>query len=238
MKKLLLTIAVSLALLLSASAQTPETPVVNNNPYAGYTRTSIFLQYGYAPITSFKGWTGDLLNPVKSYNLKVENQSMGLGAITVGVTINLNKLIELSIPLTYSRTTGNYENLYPCENNSSYVDNWFSLTPNVKFNWYNSKSGKLILYSRAGIGIASGSRKLPDTSTGTHLDTKVAFAFIASPIGIEVGRNIAFFAEAGIGQTGSISMGVRFRFRKTKQGYNDDGTVKQHNWYDRWLDKE
>lgn len=239
MKKTLLIFASLITIMCSAYAQTPETPVVTNDtPYAGYTKTSVFVQYGFAPISCFKGWTGDLFTPLKSYKPEVDNQSMGLGAITVGVTININKLIEVSIPLTYARNTGNYKKEYPLNINSDYTDNWFSLTPNVKFNWYNSNSGNLMLYSRAGLGIATGNRNVPDTNTGSHFDSKVQFAFILSPIGIEVGKNIAFFAEAGIGQTGTVSMGLRFRFRKTERSFNADGTVKHHNWYDRYLDKE
>lgn len=43
-------------------------------------------------------------------------------------------------------------------------------------------------------------------------DTAATFTFQVSPIGVELGRTIAGFAEAGFGATGVLTLGVRARF--------------------------
>ncbi len=45
-----------------------------------------------------------------------------------------------------------------------------------------------------------------------HVDNKIHFAFHASPVGIRVGNQIAFFVEGGIGFQGLISAGISARF--------------------------
>lgn len=215
-----------------ASAQT------DNN--LGYTKTSAFIQYGYAPVNSFAFWGEGTFNPNYpglTFGYSTESIS-SFGAVTAGASFSLSKLIELGIPLTYSRCSGHIiGDTDPTTYNTDITDNWYALTPNVKFNWYNSKSGSFRLYSRVGIGIALATRKTV-TDAGVHLDSKASFAFIAAPIGFEVGKNISFFAEAGFGQTGAISAGVRFKFRKTKKGFNADGTAKEYNWTERYMDRK
>jgi len=242
MKKLILSFALIMAVIVSASAQPAENTVTANKDL-GYTKTSIFVQYGYAPIGSFDFWANSIFNkhyPGYPFFEPTIDKMTSWGSATAGASFNFTDLIELWIPFTYSSGKGQYvpDGTYiePGDRGQNFTDNWYSLTPNVKFNWYHSKSGSFMLYSRVGIGIALATRKVVNTA-GTHLDTKCAFAFIASPIGMEVGKNVSFFAEAGLGQTGVINAGVRFKFRKTSKGFNDDGTAKKYNWADRYMDR-
>ena len=47
---------------------------------------------------------------------------------------------------------------------------------------------------------------------GGESDKSTQFAFQVSPVGVEVGGRVAAYAEAGIGTSGCLLVGVRYRF--------------------------
>ena len=71
-------------------------------------------------------------------------------------------------------------------------------------------------YSAAGLdsrsevenALANSSYKPSQTVT----DKSTQFAFQVSPVGVEVGGRVAAYAEAGIGTSGCLLVGVRYRF--------------------------
>ena len=106
----------------------------------------------------------------------------GWGAVTVGYSFRLIGSLRLGAQVVYSSTL-----------------------PNVKWNWMNLKV--VSFYSRLGAG-ASFSR----SEVGGESDKSTQFAFQVSPVGVEVGGRVAAYAEAGIGTSGCLLVGVRYRF--------------------------
>lgn len=89
-------------------------------------------------------------------------------------------------------------------------DNFYSILPQVKFVWY--RSGIVGLYSRLAAGVLIADRQYQVGPAVDDGDTAATFTFQVSPIGVELGRTIAGFAEAGFGATGVLTLGVRARF--------------------------
>lgn len=50
------------------------------------------------------------------------------------------------------------------------------------------------------------------SEVGGESDKSTQFAFQVSPVGVEVGGRVAAYAEAGIGTSGCLLVGVRYRF--------------------------
>ena len=76
-----------------------------------------------------------------------------------------------------------------------------AVMPNVKWNWLNLKI--VSFYTRVGAGASFAKAKV-----GGQSDKSTLFAFQVSPVGVEVGGRVAAYAEAGIGTSGSLLVGV------------------------------
>ena len=88
---------------------------------------------------------------------------------------------------------------------SEIKNRYWTLMPNVKWNWLNLKI--VSFYTRVGAGASFSKAKI-----GGQSDKSTLFAFQVSPVGVEVGGRIAAYAEAGIGPWGSLLVGARYRF--------------------------
>ena len=82
---------------------------------------------------------------------------------------------------------------------------YYSIMPHLKMRWLNLRI--LSLYSRIGVGLT-----FTESSGEGQSESARQWAFQVSPIGVEIGGKVAAYAEAGIGTTGSLVAGLRFRF--------------------------
>ncbi|MCR4823848.1 MAG: hypothetical protein K5849_00660 [Bacteroidales bacterium] len=73
--------------------------------------------------------------------------------------------------------------------------------PSVKFHWYQREWFSAYSKCAAGIGIDNDDE-----------GTEAAFDWQASLLGLEVGRTVRFFTEAGFGDQGVVLAGLRVRF--------------------------
>ena len=81
--------------------------------------------------------------------------------------------------------------------------------PTAKFNWLNRNI--ITRYSKVAAGIYIGSVSNGDVKD-IDKSSAVGFAYQASPIGIEIGKQFAFFAETGLGFNGTVIAGFRAKF--------------------------
>ena len=88
---------------------------------------------------------------------------------------------------------------------SEIKNRYWTVLPNAKWNWLNLKI--VSFYTRVGAGASFAKAKV-----GGQSDKSTLFAFQVSPVGVEVGGRIAAYAEAGIGTSGSLLVGARYRF--------------------------
>ncbi|MEG2319375.1 MAG: hypothetical protein RSC07_02795 [Mucinivorans sp.] len=187
-------------------------------------KINLSLGYGFLPINTNNWWANQFVKSHpwysangKSTTLHATNLSNS-GAVNFAIGIDVSPLIEIGIPFTWSRSYGYFDDISTnFRSADTYHDDWLSLTPNVKFNWFRHKN--LTLYSRVGIGFSLVNR-IHDYDN--HNPTaSVAFAWQLSPIGIEYGNTVCIYAEGGFGQLGTAVVGVKFRFNKATHAKSD-----------------
>lgn len=163
----------------------------------GMARSEVSLGYGIGPVTNWIDTYGDLLTDLFSGS---DSDLTTWGAATLGYNFRLTRSFSLGAQVVYS------SNKSEMKSSGLQVKNrYWSVMPNVKWSWMNLKI--VSLYSRLGAGATFAKSKVGDSA-----DTDTQFAFQVSPIGLEVGGNLAAYAELGIGTSGWLMAGVRYRF--------------------------
>lgn len=163
----------------------------------------ISLSYGFLTMNDIT----DVMKGLFEYSLAdvPMEGSMRTGSMNLGYTYRLTPSLTVGGLFGYS---GNARNI---EGTASRVfTSYYSLMPQVRLEWYRKKAWTL--YSRLALGVVIAN---VTQQTGTAIDTSLtaaAFTFQVSPIGVELGRTVAAFAEAGFGATGVLTIGVRARF--------------------------
>ena len=152
----------------------------------GSRRSEISVSYGFAPVTDWIDAYSDLLTGA-------DTDPSGWGAVTVGYSFRVIGSLRIGAQVVYSSNTQEIKNRY------------WTVMPNAKWNWLNLKI--VSFYTRVGAGASFAKAKV-----GGQSDKSTLFAFQVSPVGVEVGGRIAAYAEAGIGTSGSLLVGVRYRF--------------------------
>lgn len=163
----------------------------------GSRRSEVSVSYGFAPVTDWIDAYSDILTGAVSGS---DTDLTGWGAVTVGYSFRVIGSLRVGAQVVYS------SNKQEIKGTSSEIKNrYWSLMPNVKWNWLNLKI--VSFYTRVGAGATFSKAKF-----GGQSDKSTLFAFQVSPVGVEVGGRIAAYAEAGIGTSGSLLVGARYRF--------------------------
>lgn len=191
-----LLVSLFMLLTLSGSAQTQS-------------KHEVAVSYGLYTANEFANMFG---TPVITFGLLTSDIKSSTGAVNISYTYRLNKVVALGGTYTYSAFK---EDLFFKKTYSGSADNTFhSIMPTAKFNWFNS--GMVSLYSKVAIGVTIYSITTSYTDENntpvSASASSIGIGFQASPIGIEVGRKFAIFAEAGIGCMGTGQLGARLRF--------------------------
>ena len=163
----------------------------------GSRRSEVSVSYGVAPVTDWIDSYSDMLTGLFT---NANTDLKGWGAVTVGYSFRLIGSLRLGAQVVYSSNTQEVKRV-----GSEIKNRYWSLLPNVKWNWLNLKV--VSFYSRLGAGAAFSKAKVDGQSEKSTL-----FAFQVSPVGVEVGGRIAAYAEAGIGTSGCLLVGARYRF--------------------------
>lgn len=163
----------------------------------------ISLSYGFLTMNDIT----DVMKGLFEYSLADAPMegSMRTGSMNLGYTYRLTPSLTVGGLFGYSGNAGNIEGTA-----SRVFTSYYSLMPQVRLEWYRKKAWTL--YSRLALGVVIAN---VTQQTGTAIDnslTAAAFTFQVSPIGVELGRTVAAFAEAGFGATGVLTIGVRARF--------------------------
>ena len=153
----------------------------------GSRRSEVSVSYGVAPVTDWIDSYSDMLTGLFT---NANTDLKGWGAVTVGYSFRLIGSLRLGAQVVYSSNTQEVRGA-----GSEIRNRYWSLLPNVKWNWMNLK---VVSVSRSEVGGES--------------DKSTQFAFQVSPVGVEVGGRVAAYAEAGIGTSGCLLVGVRYRF--------------------------
>lgn len=179
-------------------------------------RHEFSIGYGVMPISE---WNGTFTNAIKypaDYEPYDFSKSSHYGAVSLDYNFRLNKRIGVGVGVVYayaekdvSFSPAHIGNMTSKENN-----NFLSIMPKVKLNWIEKPN--FTLYSTVGLGLCIDFYNTVGINEQGMLINESSSVFMLayqfSPIGIEVGKKVAFFMEAGIGNAGSVVMGVRAKF--------------------------
>ena len=159
----------------------------------GSRRSEISVSYGFAPVTDWIDAYSDLLTGA-------DTDPSGWGAVTGGYSFWVIGSLRIGAQVVYSSNTQEIKG-----SGSEIKNRYWTVMPNAKWNWLNLKI--VSFYTRVGAGASFAKAKV-----GGQSDKSTLFAFQVSPVGVEVGGRIAAYAEAGIGTSGSLLVGARYRF--------------------------
>lgn len=166
-----------------------------------YQSNEVSAGYGFAPAMQ---WIGGFDNILLD---KTIGSSSTWGAVNISYLYRPYEYLTFggSYSFTGLRREIVFNNRYVGE----LIGNIHVIMPVLKSNWY--KNNILTLYSKVAAGVAIG--MLDYQTDGTKASaTEVEFAFQASPLGVEIGRKVAFFAEFGFGYQGTVIAGIRCKF--------------------------
>ncbi|MGL5015938.1 MAG: outer membrane beta-barrel protein [Bacteroidales bacterium] len=86
-----------------------------------------------------------------------------------------------------------------------YSEKFINIMPAFRMTWVEKKIFRF--YSKVALGIT-----IDNAEVGNQDDSDVEFAYQIAPLGFEVGRCFAGFAELGYGCQGIAQIGLRYKF--------------------------
>lgn len=160
-------------------------------------RQELSVSYGWASTSTWIDRYSDLLADVVPHAV---GDVSGWGGVTVSYDLRLLAGLSVGGSVVYSSN----ERKFAAADGGIDTRYW-SVLPHVKWRWLNLKI--VTFYSRLGAGVTFARAK-----GGGERKSATQFAFQASPVGVETGGRLGAFAEAGVGVSGSLIVGARYRF--------------------------
>lgn len=172
-------------------------------------RVEISASYGFAPAT---GIIKDMYE-IETDDLKFNSfdDAEKWGAITANVNLRLTEKFALGLSYTFSQLSqdaGYQIKDVTIATFSNQELSYNSLMLNIKKAWMSTRF--VTVYSRISGGVTFIKIKGDDDFL-SYEESKKYVAFQVSPIGVEVGNNLAVFLEGGFGTMGILQGGVRLR---------------------------
>lgn len=159
-------------------------------------RSEITVSYGYAPTSN---WS-DSFSAIKDLVSDAKTDISGWGAVTVGYNLRLLGPLSIGAQVVCSTNEQKIKGT-----NTEIRNRYWAVMPNVKWTWLNLKI--VSLYSRAAVGAV-----FSEAESGGESEHATRFAYQVSPVGVTVGGRLAAYAEAGVGASGSLLVGLRYSF--------------------------
>jgi hypothetical protein len=187
------------ALVVSAAGVSAQEPDYESL-FAPEPTHEISLSYGLWPVTDFVDMFADMFDGLMNTNSHT-------GAASMSYIYKLNDLIGVGGALVFAGYSGD-----TTQPGLPMYKNFYAILPQAKFNWYRSRTVTLYSRAAAGVTIAALRGRYSAPENPEYNKAEAAFIWQLSPIGIEVGRTFAAYAEAGFGAMGSAMLGIRFKF--------------------------
>jgi len=200
---------------------------------------NLSLGYSYGGITSNPSYVDQVITSKVTKQATMTSEYCDeIFNFSFDLSLEFSEKIELDFLFAYNH---NHGKLSPsplvADYKLPYTEDWFTLMPGVKWNWYRKKFGSqmkgvLRLYSKANIGLSLANR-YEIVRGGSEVNSSGAFAYQVVPFGLEVGgRTCRFFVEGGYGYTGYVRGGVKFAFgqknSEENNGLTGDGWYKDY----------
>lgn len=171
----------------------------------------VSLSYGGLPVVDLLDHYENYFNPPASADADLFDDKGKFGSLNISYLFYPDE--NLGFGVVYSYTNSDKRIVRDKKLVGDFYNSFHSICPSIKYNWYTYKF--LTLYSRINAGIAIATTKATYINTESRPEEKTAtkafFMYQVSPIGIEVGRQIAGFVEVGFGPMGTVMAGLRYR---------------------------
>lgn len=155
------------------------------------------------------------------------NHRIAIGAMAAFTTYHSSLRNDYRIPVATSYeywdskeqiTNVVYKNEYTTQNISAgeIKEKSFFLMPSLKWSWLNNSWCSL--YMKASVGLhyqqkEANVKKIPLKNDDDLDESKLRFAYLATPFGWEVGKqNVRGFLEFGLGSNTNLQIGLTYRF--------------------------
>lgn len=169
----------------------------------------VSLSYGGLPVVDLLGYYENYFTPSASQASLYDDKGK-FGAFNISYLFYPDE--NWGVGLVYSYTNSDKLILNNKKIAGDFYNSFHSICPSFKYNWYNYNF--ITLYSRVNAGVAIATTKasyISQKQVEQKTATKAFFMYQVSPIGIEVGRQVAGFVEAGFGHMGTVMAGLRYR---------------------------
>ena len=164
------------------------------------------VSYGFLPITDANSMAEECFAPVLSFGVYAREKTNYYGALNISYIYRFNRKISLGVTGGITGNKGRASSLYEAlDENTKDNRRYLYVLPTFRWHWFTRP--KFSLYTSAGLGAY-----FLRNSFGGDTYHKKEFAYQFSFLGIEYGNQFAFFTEFGVGYTGTIVAGGRFRF--------------------------
>ena len=185
---------------LAASAQSAE-----------WSNKKHHVSFSYGVVTSYdvfnalgSGWATAIEEALGCDDYDVDDAS---GAFTLGYTYSISNRFSVGADLSYE----NFKSHPKKENVKKYSDNFFTIMPSARINWFNKKY--VSMYSRVAAGVTFASIDGIDDNGKDKGINETYFTYQISAVSIEAGsETVRGFAELGVGAEGLAQIGLRVGF--------------------------
>lgn len=160
-------------------------------------RNELSLSYGAFPTTN---WVDEYVGYFDGFYGNASSTMSAWGAVTAGYSFSITKRLSVGVQGVYSSNEQRYHTL-----DATVHNRYWAVMPAVKFSWANLRM--VSFYSRVGMGLSFAKSK-----TGGESVSETQVAFQVSALGVETNGRLGVYAEAGVGQSGCILIGGRWRF--------------------------
>lgn len=170
----------------------------------------VSLSYGGLPVADLLSHYENYFNP-KEGSVNLFDDKGKFGSVNVSYLFFPDE--EWGVGLVYSYTNSDKRIVANKKIMGDFFNSFHSICPSFKYNWYNYNF--ITLYSRLNAGVAIATSKASFLDEKAHpaeaTSTKAFFMYQVSPIGIELGRQVAGFVEVGFGHMGTAMAGIRYK---------------------------
>lgn len=187
---------------LSTFCKAQETTVI---PKTDFKHHEFSMSYGFLPITDAQSMVEEVFIPVASFGTYKREKTNYYGTLNMSYIYRFNRKLSLGITAGITGNKGYASTIYDKDKRVKDDRLYFYILPTFRYHWFTRPN--FSLYSSVGLGVYFLSNKIENK---TYHRTRFAYQF--NYLGIEYGKRFAFFTEFGIGYTGSVVLGCRYRF--------------------------
>ena len=175
------------------------------NTEKDFQRHEISVSYGFMPISDWSSLAEEALIPVVSMGL-AQSRVDGTyrGAFNLSYAYRINRKISVGITGGMTANNGFIKKTIYHENKIRDDRKYLYVLPTFRYNWFARPNFNL--YSSVGLGAYFLRNRIGDETI--H---KTKLAYQVNFIGLEYGKQVAFFVDFGVGNAGSIALGLRVK---------------------------